>query len=179
MGIELRSLVDDPDHPEIVEDGQTFLDNALKKARTISARTGEIVLADDSGLEVEALAGGPGIHSARYAGEGADDDANIGKLLSALAGLSPEQRKAAFRCVLVLYRPDGTFESFEGRWEGRIAVAPAGEEGFGYDPIFFLPEKGVTVAELPSAVKNGISHRALAFAKLKAHLAATLENNGA
>ena len=102
MGIELRSLVDDPDHPEIVEDGQTFLDNALKKARTISARTGEIVLADDSGLEVEALAGGPGIHSARYAGEGADDAANIGKLLSALAGLSPDRRPAAFRCVLVL-----------------------------------------------------------------------------
>lgn len=176
MGIELCSLADDPGHPEIVEDGLTFFDNALKKARTISARTGETVLADDSGLEVEALAGEPGIHSARYAGEPADDAANIRKLLRALAGLPPERRQAAFCCVLVLYRPDGTFESFAGRWEGRIAETPAGEGGFGYDPVFFLPEKGVTAAELPSTEKNRISHRALAFAKLKAHLAATLDH---
>lgn len=176
MGIELRSLADDPDHPEIVEDGLTFFDNALKKARTISARTGETVLADDSGLEVEALGGEPGIHSARYAGDRADDAANIGKLLGALAGLPPERRKAAFCCVLVLYRPDGTFESFAGRWEGRIAESPSGEGGFGYDPVFFLPEAGVTAAELPSREKNRISHRALAFAQLKAHLAATLDD---
>lgn len=175
-GIELRSLKDYPESPEIVEDGMSFLDNALKKARTVSELTGEIVLADDSGLAVEALGGAPGIHSARYAGEESDDAANIRKLLSTLAEVPPSRRSAAFFCVLVLYRPDGTFESFEGRWEGQIAEAPSGDNGFGYDPVFFLPGKGVTVAELTPEVKNRISHRALAFAKLRIHLQVYKEN---
>jgi XTP/dITP diphosphohydrolase len=179
MGIELLSLADWPDVPEIVEDGHTFLENALKKARTVAAITGETVLADDSGLEVEALGGGPGIHSARYAGDDADDAANIRKLLTALADLPPARRKAAFHCVLVLYRPDGSFSSFAGRWEGRIATAAAGAAGFGYDPVFFLPEKGVTVAQLPPEEKNRISHRARAFAELRVHLQKNTKITGA
>ena len=172
VGIEvhLSSLMDYPDLPEIVEDGNSFLENALKKARVVSKLTGETVLADDSGLEVDALSGAPGIYSARYAGKDADDQQNIRKLLDELKGIASENRGAAFRCVLVLHRPNGTYDSFEGRWEGMIAEKPVGQGGFGYDPIFFLPEEKVTVAQLSSEVKNRISHRAQAFIKLKEKL---------
>lgn len=170
LGIDLLSLDDYPGIPEIAEDGKSFLENALKKARAVAEATGEIVLADDSGLEVEALGGAPGIYSARYAGNDADDRKNIRKLLRDMSGISSEKRKAAFRCVLVLHHPDGSFETFEGRWEGRIAEEEAGEGGFGYDPVFFLPEEGMTVAQLPPGIKNRISHRARAFAKLKERL---------
>jgi XTP/dITP diphosphohydrolase len=171
-GIEvlLRSLMDYPDLPEIVEDGNSFLENALKKARVVSTLTGETVLADDSGLEVDALGGAPGIYSARYAGNDADDQQNIRKLLDDLTGVPSENRGAAFRCLLVLYPPDGRYETFEGRWEGMIAEKPVGQGGFGYDPVFFLPEEGVTVAQLPAEVKNRISHRAQAFLKLNEKL---------
>lgn len=170
IDVELRSLEDYPDLPGIVEDGTSFIENALKKARVISNLTGETVLADDSGLEVEVLGGAPGIYSARYAGKDADDRQNIRKLLDEMKGVPAEHRRAAFRCVLVLYRPDGTYDFFEGRWEGRISEAPAGEGGFGYDPVFFLPGEGMTVAQLPAEAKNRISHRAQAFAKLKERL---------
>lgn len=178
-GILLQSLDDFPGLPEIDEDGHSFLENALKKARPIAALTGETVLADDSGLEVAALDGAPGIHSARFAGDNADDQRNIRKLLGALEGFPPEQRTAAFRCVLVLCRPDGRYHAFDGQWEGRIAEAPAGGGGFGYDPVFYLPGEGVTAAELPAGVKNRISHRAKAAEKLMLWLQQAAEENGA
>ncbi len=166
-GISLLSLNDYPDIPETVEDGKNFLENALKKARAVAESTGETALADDSGLEVDALGGAPGIYSARYAGNDADDMQNIRKLLYDLKGIHTENRGAAFRCVLVLYSVDGRYEAFEGRWEGLIAEKPVGRGGFGYDPVFFLPKEGMTVAELSPEVKNRISHRAQAIAKLK------------
>ena len=170
LGISLFSLNDYPAILEIVEDGKSFLENALKKGRTVAEATGEIVLADDSGLEVDALGGAPGIHSARYAGNDADDLQNNRKLLHDLKGVPAANRGAAFRCVLILYPPDGRYEAFEGRWEGRIAEAPVGKGGFGYDPLFFLPGEGMTVAQLSPEVKNRVSHRAQAFAKLKERL---------
>jgi XTP/dITP diphosphohydrolase len=169
-GVTLQSLDDYPDLPDISEDGNSFLANALKKARAIAELTGETVLADDSGLEVRALDGAPGVYSARYAGEGADEEKNILKLLHDLEDVPPEEREAAFRCVLVLYLPDGRYHTFDGKWEGRIAETPAGKGGFGYDPVFYLPERGVTVAELPAGIKNRISHRAKAVEKLKVWL---------
>jgi len=171
-GIEvgLCSLLDYPDLPDLIEDGNSFLENALKKASFFSKLTGETVLADDSGLEVEVLDGAPGIYSARYAGKDADDQQNIRKLLDDLKDIAAENRGAAFRCVLVLYHPEGTYDSFEGCLEGRIAKEPAGEGGFGYDPVFILPGDVVTVAQLSSEVKNRISHRAQAFLKLKEKL---------
>jgi XTP/dITP diphosphohydrolase len=178
-GVTLHSLEDYPDLPEIQEDGSSFLENALKKARTIAELTGEVVLADDSGLEVEALHGAPGIYSARYAGENGDDGMNIRKLLKNLRGVPPAGRKAVFRCVLILYRPDGSYQTFDGSWEGRIAEAPAGQDGFGYDPVFYLPERGVTVAEIPAEIKNRISHRAKAAMKLKVWLEKEILENGA
>jgi len=174
-GLTLKTLHDYPDLPEIVEDGSSFQENALKKARTVAELTGEICLADDSGLEVQALKGAPGIYSSRYAGDGAGDAENNRKLLEALTGVPPAQREAAFRCVLVLCRPDGRHHSFEGRWAGRITEEPAGRDGFGYDPVFYLPERGVTVAQLPPEIKNRISHRAEAFAKFRAWLRKGIE----
>jgi XTP/dITP diphosphohydrolase len=166
-GVHLRSLMDYPNLPDIVEDGNTFLDNALKKARAVSEWTGETVLADDSGLEVDALGGAPGIYSARYAGADANDVRNIRKLLNAMKDISTDKRGATFRCILVLYSADGSYETFDGHWKGRISKEPVGQGGFGYDPVFFLPEEGVTVAQLSSDVKNRISHRAQAIGKLK------------
>jgi XTP/dITP diphosphohydrolase len=165
--VHLSSLMDYHDLPDIMEDGNSFLENALKKARVISECTGETVLADDSGLEVDALGGAPGIYSARYAGEDANDARNIRKLLNAMKDISTDQRGATFRCILVLYSADGSYETFEGDWKGRISEKPAGRGGFGYDPVFFLPGEMMTVAELPPEVKNRISHRAQAIAKLK------------
>jgi XTP/dITP diphosphohydrolase len=178
-GAVVRSLEEYPELPEVVEDGASFLANALKKARTTAELTGEITLADDSGLEVAALDGAPGIYSSRYAGDGADDGQNNRKLLDDLKGVPAAGRGATFRCVLVLCHPDGRYESFEGRWAGRIAEEPAGEGGFGYDPVFFLPEQGVTVAELSPGVKNRISHRAQALAKLRAWFLKDDQENGA
>ena len=179
VGVTLRSLEEYPKLPDIVEDGTSFFENALKKARTTAEFTGEIALADDSGLEVAALNGAPGIYSSRYAGDGANDAENIRKLLNDLRGVPPTERGAAFRCVLVLYRPDGRCEAFEGVWTGRITEEPAGEGGFGYDPVFFLPDRGVTVAELAPDVKNRISHRAQAFANLKVCLQKESQEIGA
>ena len=178
-GVTLYSLEDYPDLPDIKEDGNSFLENALKKAKTVAELTGEAVLADDSGLEVKALNGAPGIYSARYAGEEGDDGKNIMKLLNDLQGVPPAGREAVFRCILALCRPDGCYQTFDGSWDGRIAEAPAGKGGFGYDPVFYLPERGVTVAELPAEIKNGISHRAKAAAKLKRWLEKGIQKNGA
>jgi XTP/dITP diphosphohydrolase len=142
----------------------------MKKARIVSAWTGETALADDSGLEVDVLGGAPGIYSARYAGDDATDAGNIKRLLEELKDIAPQKRGGAFRCVLVLYEPGGRFKSFEDRWQGRIVDKPAGTGGFGYDPVFFLPELSMTVAQLPPGLKNQLSHRAKAFQKLKNYL---------
>jgi len=140
MGIELVSLKAYTGVPEIVEDGNTFLENALKKAKIISEFTGETVLADDSGLQVDALGGEPGIYSARYAGEKATDDDNIDLLLKKLKNIPQEKRTAFFCCALVLYRTDGAYDYFESKWHGRIIDKRRGKNGFGYDPVFFVPE---------------------------------------
>lgn len=165
--VDVGSLLDYPEMPDVLEDGSSFFENALKKARAVSEYTGAPVVADDSGLVVECLGGRPGIHSARYAGPRASDEDNYRKLLEEMRGVPESQRAAAFRCSLVLYHPDGTYRSFEGMLEGFIARQPRGTQGFGYDPVFIVPEYGKTVAELPSEVKNRISHRARAFQELK------------
>jgi XTP/dITP diphosphohydrolase len=156
------------------ETGSTFLANALLKARHASAETGAAAMADDSGLEVDALAGAPGIFSARYAGAGADDAANNAKLLRALDGLPIERRHARYRCALVYVEsPDDAAPlSAEGVWEGVILDAPRGANGFGYDPYFWLPELGVTAAELEPEDKNRRSHRGLALRLLRERLSA-------
>mgnify|MGYP001373082993 CR=1 FL=1 len=154
------SLNDLESPPEVVEDGATFRENALKKARAIAAYSGKPALADDSGLAVDALGGSPGVYSARYAGEGATDRDNIAKLLTELGGI--ENRSASFVCVLALVAPGGEEITAEGKCEGVIITEPRGEGGFGYDPVFYLPEYGKTMAEIPPELKNRISHRARA-----------------
>jgi XTP/dITP diphosphohydrolase len=157
---------------EVEETGATFVENALLKARHAAGATGRAALADDSGLEVDALGGAPGVHSARYAG-GAGDAANVAKLLEALRGVPAARRTARFRCVLALVRSadDPAPLIAEGAWEGAIAEAPRGANGFGYDPVFLVPELGCTAAELEPAVKNARSHRGQALARLVAALA--------
>jgi XTP/dITP diphosphohydrolase len=157
---------------EIEETGLSFTENALLKARNAAAQTGLSAIADDSGLEVDALDGEPGIHSARYAGVGAGDAANLQKLLQTLQGVPPEQRGARFRCVIVYLRSaqDPAPLVCEGVWQGRILEAPRGSNGFGYDPVFLVPERGCSSAELPPEVKNRLSHRGQALAKLTAAL---------
>ena len=149
---------------ETVEDGSTFLENAEKKAREIMEISGCCALADDSGLCVDALGGAPGIYSARYAGEHGDDKANNRKLLKELEGV--EDRRAHFACAMVLFRPDGSVVRAEGRMDGVIAFEEAGENGFGYDPLFYLPEYGCTSAQLSPEEKNRISHRGNALRAL-------------
>ncbi|TXS90660.1 RdgB/HAM1 family non-canonical purine NTP pyrophosphatase [Parahaliea maris] len=170
LGMDLRSQAEF-DVPEVPEDGLTFVENALIKARAAARHTGLPAIADDSGLEVDALQGAPGIHSARYSGEG--DAGNNRKLLAALAGLPREQRRARFQCVLVFLRhaDDPTPLICQGSWEGFILDAPAGEQGFGYDPVFYVPDHDRSAAELPREVKNQVSHRARACAQLAEALA--------
>lgn len=161
---KIITLTDLDSVPDIVEDGSTFRENALKKARFISKFTQKLTLADDSGLEVEALGGRPGIFSSRYAGEGAWDKENINKLLRELSGLS--NRKGRFVCSLALVSPGGKEIVVEGMCEGIIIDEPRGEGGFGYDPVFLIPEMNKTFAELSSEEKNQISHRARAVKAL-------------
>ena len=176
MNIDLISLNHYNHVPEINENGKSFFENALKKAKIISEFTGETVLADDSGLQVDILKGEPGIYSARYAGDNATDEENNNKLLAKLKDVPPQKRSASFFCSLVLYKKDGSYDSFEGRWEGQIIDERQGENGFGYDPIFFVPELKLTAAELQPAIKNKISHRGQAFAKLKKVFEEKLKN---
>ncbi|MGH7848799.1 MAG: XTP/dITP diphosphatase [Thermodesulfobacteriota bacterium] len=150
--------------PGVIEDGETFRANALKKARAIASYSGMPALADDSGLEVEALDGRPGVYSARYAGEGATDRDNINKLLAELRGTG--NRKARFVCFLALVTPEGKEITAEGSCGGVILTEPRGEGGFGYDPVFFLPEYNKTMAEIAPELKNKISHRARACESL-------------
>ena len=153
------------------ETGLTFIENALLKARNASEQTGLSAIADDSGLEVDALKGEPGIHSARYAGPGANDADNLQLLLQRLRGVPAAERSARFRCALVYMRHgrDPAPLVCEGVWEGRILDAPQGVNGFGYDPVFLVPDKNCSSAELPPDEKNRLSHRGQALAKLAAH----------
>ncbi|MDA5108950.1 XTP/dITP diphosphatase [Brevibacillus sp. LEMMJ03] len=154
--------------PEVVEDGDTFEANALKKAMTVATYLNMPAVGDDSGLEVDALEGRPGVYSARYAGEHASDEQNWRKLLDELRGVPAQQRTARFRCVLVLAEPGSDPVVAQGTCEGVIAEAPQGTNGFGYDPVFYLPDKGLTMAQLSPEEKNRISHRAMAMRNLLA-----------
>jgi XTP/dITP diphosphohydrolase len=158
--------------PPAEETGATLAENALIKARHAAAATGLPAIADDSGLLVDALDGRPGVHSARYAGPAAHDRDNIEKLLAELEGVEAARRGASFRCVAAFVRDpaDPAPVLAEGRWEGRIADAPRGSGGFGYDPVFFDPRRGRTVAEMTEAEKNASSHRGQAFRQLAALL---------
>lgn len=158
------SLDDLDSPPEVVEDADTFRGNALKKARAIAEFSGKPALADDSGLVVDALGGHPGVRSARYAGEEATDGDNIEKLLIELG--EETDRSAKFICVLALVYPDGTEIIAEGEYPGEILDKPRGEGGFGYDPVFYLPDRGKTMAEVAPEIKNSISHRARAVHNL-------------
>ena len=158
----------------VEETGMTFVENAILKARHAAKISGLPAIADDSGIEVDALSGQPGIYSARYAGEDASDAENNAKLLKNLEGLQEAQRTARFHCVLVYLRhaDDPTPLVCHGAWEGRILEAPSGDRGFGYDPLFYVPSEGCSAADLPKEVKNSISHRAVAMVKLAEQLQA-------
>ncbi len=169
--IQLYSLKDFPDLLPPVEDGCTFSENALIKAAAASRYSGLPTIADDSGLCVEALDGKPGVFSARYAGEGADDEANNLKLLQELTSFTKNRRLAAFRCAIAFCTPEGFNVTFEGELKGLILEKPSGSGGFGYDPLFMVPEYGKTLAELPLEIKNRISHRGRAAAALRLYLA--------
>ncbi|MDX1654623.1 MAG: RdgB/HAM1 family non-canonical purine NTP pyrophosphatase [Candidatus Competibacteraceae bacterium] len=153
----------------VEETGLTFVENALLKARHATHHSGLPAIADDSGLEVDALQGAPGIHSARYAGPEASDRDNLVKLLEALREVPEARRTARFQCLVVLLRHprDPTPLICQGTWEGRIAFQPRGEQGFGYDPVFWLPQEAKTAAQLPPQLKNRLSHRGQALARLK------------
>jgi len=157
---------------EVAETGTTFVENAIIKARHAAAETGLPALADDSGIEVDALRGAPGVYSARFAGEGASDDANNALLVEKLRDVPEAGRTARYRAVIVLLRhaADASPLICEGSWEGVIRLQPAGSGGFGYDPYFFLPQRGCTSAELSAAEKNRLSHRGRAMAELKRRL---------
>ncbi len=155
-----------PGVTEAVEDGDTFSANARRKALHYAAATGLLVMADDSGLEVDALGGEPGVHSAYYAGLPRDDGRNNARLIAELRGVPESERTARFRCVIVVARPGEILLETDGAVEGRIIDEPRGSNGFGYDPHFFIPEQNCTTAELPPEIKNQISHRGRAVRKM-------------
>jgi XTP/dITP diphosphohydrolase len=166
LGWDVQSLAAYPDAPEVIEDGDTFAANAIKKAVTIAQSLGITAVADDSGLEVDALGGRPGVYSARFAGEDATDEENWRKLLTELKEVPLEKRTARFRCVLAYAEPDKEPLIASGTCEGIILHEPAGTNGFGYDPVFFLPQRMCTMAQLDAEEKNKISHRAQAMQNL-------------
>lgn len=163
FSIKLRTLNDFQNVPEIDEDGKTFKENAIKKATVLSRWCNSIVISDDSGLEVEALNNRPGVYSARYAGPGANDDKRIKKLLKEMKPFSSKERKARFKCAIAVANPDKLIFAVESEFNGIITKEPLGNNGFGYDPVFFVPDYGKTFAELEADVKNKISHRAKAL----------------
>jgi XTP/dITP diphosphohydrolase len=167
LGIRIRTLDEFPEAPDVVEDGETCEANAVKKARAIADATGLPAVADDTGLEVDALGGRPGVFAARFAGEGASYEDNWRKLLEELAGVPRERRTARFITVAAMAIPADGVQVAWGVLEGLIAEAPIGTQGFGYDPVFFVPELGKTLAQLSADQKNRISHRAKAFAKVR------------
>ncbi len=167
LGLRIYGLSDLPEAPEIEEDGKTFAENALKKARFYAAYTGKLTIADDSGLEVDSLGGDPGVYSARYAGERATNQENNRKLLKELEGIPISKRGARFKCVVAIRSPKGKEAIAEGSCRGRIGFKEKGRRGFGYDPLFLLPKSGKTMAELSLEEKNGISHRGKALRKIR------------
>jgi XTP/dITP diphosphohydrolase len=177
-----RGLAEFPGVPEAVEDGQTFAENARRKALHYAAATGLPTLADDSGLEVDYLGGAPGVLSARYAGVDQDDAANVRKLLAALVGVPAERRTARFRCSMAFARPGEVLRESAGVIEGRITDVPRGTGGFGYDPVFLVPALGKTAAELDPQQKHAISHRGQALRamlpQIEQWLAALEQSNG-
>ncbi|MBQ4515437.1 MAG: XTP/dITP diphosphatase [Clostridia bacterium] len=166
-GVEVLGLFDLPFPLEIEEDGDTFYANALKKASVLAEKMSVPVLADDSGLEVDALGGEPGVYSARYSGENATDESNTQKLLCALENVPYEKRTARFVCVMCLVMPDGTVYDTRGDSEGIILTAPQGDNGFGYDPVFYNEFYKKTFAEMTLDEKNTISHRGIALEKMR------------
>ncbi|MFO8031309.1 MAG: XTP/dITP diphosphatase [Desulfohalobiaceae bacterium] len=162
-GIQVLGLDSFPALGSIPEPGSTFQENALHKARLVAEKTGLLSLADDSGLEVDALQGAPGVYSARYSGPNAPDQKNNQKLLQELQSVPLQQRSARFVCVLAICAPGGEYSLSQGTWEGRITMQPRGDKGFGYDPLFEDPNLGKTAAELEPKEKNRLSHRAQAL----------------
>ena len=171
LPIRLESLLDFSAVGPLPEEGDTYAANAASKALTVARATGHVALADDSGLEVDALAGAPGVDSSRWLGDQATDADRNAAVLARLRDVPPERRTARFRAVVAIAFPDLTVRTFEGVVEGRIADRPAGSEGFGYDPIFLIPEHGRTMAELGAAIKDTISHRARAVQSARAYVA--------
>lgn len=169
FGLEVLGLDAFPHVKDVEETGTTFADNARLKACAASAATGLVAVADDSGLEVDALGGAPGVYSARYSELSevpATDERNLAKLLEAMRGVPREKRRARFRCFMVACTPPGDTLSAQGEWEGFLAEAPKGSNGFGYDPIFFDPEKACSAAQMSREEKNSRSHRAKATSAL-------------
>jgi XTP/dITP diphosphohydrolase len=175
LGLKMYSLNDFSDAPEIEEDGKTFTENALKKARFYSNYFGKLTIADDSGLEVDALKGLPGIYSARYAGDGASNRENNQKLLTEMEGIRISKRGARFKCAMAMVSHEGKEAVVEGSCRGRIGFREIGKKGFGYDPLFILPKYGRTMAQLTIKEKNRISHRGKALRKLRKIIVKTLE----
>ena len=167
LPIRIRTMEEFPEVPDVVEDGDTCEANAIKKARAVSQATGLLAVADDTGLEVDALGGRPGVYAARYAGVQATYEDNWRKLLVEMTGVSSDRRTARFVTVAAVAWPSQAVEVTTGRLDGLITEEPAGARGFGYDPVFFVPELGKTLAELSSEEKNRISHRAKAFAQVR------------
>ena len=176
LGITIRTLDEFPDAPDVVEDGETCEANAIKKARAIAEFTGLPAVADDTGLEVDALGGRPGIYAARYAGEDATYEDNCRKLLRELAGVPRERRTARFLTVAAIALPSDGVRVAQGTLDGVIAEEASGTLGFGYDPVFLIPELGKTLAQLSADQKNRISHRAKALAKMREILCASMVN---
>ena len=174
--LEIGSLSDFDNLPEVIEDGQTFEENALKKAREYSLFTGMPVLSDDSGLVIDALSGEPGVRSARYSGEQASDEENNNLVLKKLKDVPDEKRTARFVCVIAIIIPGNSEYLTRGTCDGRILRSKTGSNGFGYDPVFFVPELGKAMAELTILEKNKISHRAFALDKAKVLLRQILKD---
>jgi XTP/dITP diphosphohydrolase len=168
--ISILSLGDFPLCPEVEEDQETFKGNAIKKAVETARFTGRIAVSDDSGIEVDALKGEPGVRSARYAGEGAGDRANLEKLLKTMEGLPPGKRSGRFVCIIALAFPDGRAESFDGIVEGTVGLKPAGSGGFGYDPAFYPLGQDRSFGQMTAAEKDVLSHRRIALDKLSRYL---------
>ena len=174
FGFEIQSMKEAGIDIDIVEDGTSFQENALIKARAVHEASGALVLADDSGLEIDALGKEPGIYSARYMGEDTSYDIKNANLIDRVKDVPEDRRGARFICAVAAVLPDGRSLVQTGVMEGRVAYAPAGENGFGYDPIFFLPQYGKTSAELSPEQKNAISHRGQALRMMKTALEAML-----
>lgn len=174
-GLDIISMKEAGINLTIVEDGTTFEENAVIKAKAVARETDEIVLADDSGLEIDYLNKEPGVYSARYAGEDTPYSVKNQLLLDRLAGVEQEKRTARFVCVIAAALPDGQVLTARGTIEGYIGYAPAGENGFGYDPIFYVPEYGCSTAQLSRELKNQLSHRGKALRAMKAKLKTYME----